>query len=98
MSTGALLVGIAVMTVVLAYVARPFHRRPGGEDLDKAIEAWIAEDRLDTGEVKRSRPNEAKPGGVEAPAANCCSRCGRAVAWNDRFCSGCGVGLTGETQ
>jgi hypothetical protein len=40
MSIGTVLVTIALMLVVTAYLARPF-RKP--TDLDRTIEAWVAQ-------------------------------------------------------
>jgi hypothetical protein len=40
MSIGTVLVTIALMLVVTAYLARPFRKTA---DLDRAIEAWVAQ-------------------------------------------------------
>jgi hypothetical protein len=40
MSIGTVLVTIALMLVVTAYLTRPFRKT---EDLDRAIEAWVAQ-------------------------------------------------------
>jgi hypothetical protein len=93
MSVGALLIGIALLTVVAAYVARPFRTAREGADPDKAIEFWVAQVR---GEQEMS-PEGGEPGGsdLRADTVNYCPECGRRVASDDRFCSRCGTKLRG---
>lgn len=82
MSVGAVLAGVGVLLVVVAYVARPFRKTAGDRALDRAIEAWIAqmedEQRLFTDGL-----------------INNCSQCGHRVSHDDRYCSGCGSRLKG---
>ena len=47
MSIGSILVGIALILGVGAYLARPFRR--GRVDLDRAIETWVSQVRADEG-------------------------------------------------
>lgn len=82
MSIGTVLVGIAVVLLVGAYLARPF--RKGEADLDRAIESWVAQVRAE------GRPKEGEP---EAGSVSYCPQCGRRVRPDDRFCSGCGTPL-----
>jgi hypothetical protein len=46
MSIGTVLVAIALVLVLAAYLARPF-RKPA--DLDQAIEAWVAQVKREQG-------------------------------------------------
>jgi hypothetical protein len=47
MSLGGILVGVALILVVGAYLARPFRT---ATDLDRAIEAWVAQVRAEEAE------------------------------------------------
>jgi len=87
-SVGAILIGIALALVVGAYLARPF--RPATMDLDRAIEAWVAEARAKErgSEGARERENEETKGTI-----NYCPKCGRRVGPDDHFCAGCGAPL-----
>ncbi len=100
MSLGALLVGAGAMAVVIAYVVRPFRGEREGSDLDRAIEAWIAQARseLAVGEESGADRSKVASAGVEASVINFCSECGRKVARGDRFCPGCGSRLRGEGE
>ena len=84
MSVGSVLVGIALTLVVGVYLARPFRVVITSENtnLDQDIEAWVAQVRAEG----------QGGGGVEMPV-NFCSRCGRRVGPDDRFCPGCGTRL-----
>ena len=82
MSIGTVLVGIGVVLLVGAYLARPF--RKGEMDLDRAIETWVAQVR--SGEQQEETEPEATP-------TNYCPQCGRRARPDDRFCSGCGTQL-----
>jgi len=84
MGIGTILVGAACALVVGAYLARPFRKTE--PDLDRAIEAWIAQVRKG-GEAEVQGSNEA------AEAVNFCPQCGRHVGHNDHFCPGCGAKL-----
>ena len=97
MSTGAILVGIGVLLVVVAYVARPFRAATTGEDLDRAIEAWVERARREEVGGKRPESRRERGGDVEDELAviNFCPQCGRQAAPDDRFCSGCGTRLRG---
>lgn len=91
MSIGSVLVGIAVVLIVGAYLARPFRTVTVGEgaNLDRDIEAWVAQ----------ARPRETEIGSVEVDAEepmNFCFQCGRRVVPGDRFCAGCGTQLMRE--
>lgn len=98
MSAGAVLVGIAVLAVVVAYVARPFRSLSRGDDMDETIEAWIAQVELETGEERITQGNRVESKQEKNSVINHCSQCGRRVSVDDRFCSGCGTGLRGEVQ
>jgi len=104
MTVGSILVGVAVLAVVVAYLARPF--RPAGMSADRTIEAWVkqvrAEDpgrQLSSGKPKHGRKDDATASAQPAEAdgagqaINYCPKCGRRVDPDDRFCSGCGTEL-----
>lgn len=95
MSIGAVLVGIGALAVVVAYVVRPFRVRAASMELDRAIEAWVAQAR-----DEQALSEEAGAGGgvqgserPEKSVINFCPQCGRRVAADDRFCSACGARL-----
>jgi len=45
MSVGSILIGVALLLVVGAYLARPFRRTQA--DLDQALERWVAQVRAE---------------------------------------------------
>lgn len=100
MSIGSVLIGVAVLAVVAAYLARPF-RASAAAGPDRSIEAWVAQVRE---EERRSRSGEEKKSarpveeGRDDQAVNYCPQCGRRVAPDDRFCSGCGRPLSRRTE
>ncbi len=87
MSVGSILVGVGVLLVVAAYLARPF-RAQGAASVERTIEAWVAEARA-------ARPS---PAAEEGEAALFCSQCGRRAAPDDRFCARCGARLRREEE
>jgi len=90
MGVGSVFLGIALLLVVAAYLARPFRIARAGMDLDRAIEAWVAQVRVEghgDGEVEE-RGSE----GAERQV-NFCPQCGQRVGPNDRFCAQCGAPL-----
>lgn len=93
MSIGSVLIGIAVLAVVTAYVARPF-RQSTTMSLDRTIEAWVAEVR----EAGREEAFQPVEGRGPARALNYCPQCGQQVHPGDRFCSGCGTRLSRRTE
>jgi len=97
MSIGAILVGIGALLVVVAYVARPFRAATTGGDLDRAIEGWVERVRREEAGGKRAESRREYEGDVagECAVINFCPQCGRQVAPDDRFCSGCGMRLGG---
>jgi hypothetical protein len=90
MSIGSILVGVALVLGVGAYLARPFRR--GRVDLDRAIETWVSQVRV--GEGGEETAAEAAASAVEG-AVNYCAQCGRRLGPDDRFCAGCGKPLPG---
>ncbi len=88
MSTGSVLVALALAVVVGAYLLRPFRRQAGP---DRAIEAWVAR-------VRAGYPVEAPAAVPEEAEVNFCPRCGRRVGPEDRFCARCGAPLRGGGQ
>lgn len=82
MSIGSVLVGIALVLIVAAYLARPFRRVEA--DPDRAIEVWVAQ-------VRAERE-------TESVMVNYCPQCGRRLGPNDRFCAGCGTRLQGGAE
>lgn len=97
MSIGAILIGVSALAVVVAYVARPFRTATSSGDWDRAIEAWVARARDEeaTGGLAEGRREYSGDEDREAAAVNFCPQCGRHVASDDRFCSGCGTRLRG---
>ena len=104
MSIGSILVGIAVLAVVVAYLARPF-RPADSASIDRTIETWVRQvqdEELDPSE--RAQEEHAgdgmAPAGAEpaARSVNYCSQCGQRVASDDRFCSSCGARLRRSTR
>jgi hypothetical protein len=99
MSIGSILVGIAALALVVAYVARPF-RPTHSASIDRTIEAWVAQVQGDELAV-RERPERQRvaerPGPAEmdrsARPINYCPQCGQRVASEDLFCSACGAQL-----
>ena len=75
MGVGSVLVGIAVGLVVVAYLARPFLVARARRDVDRAIEAWVAQVRAGH-----------TPGGGQV---NYCPRCGHRIGPGDHLCAGC---------
>lgn len=99
MSIGSVLIGISVLAVLAAYLARPFRATAPG-DPDRAIEAWVA--RIgDQGYDVTDRPPRTQASETMQPeegasvdrVLNFCPQCGRRVDRHDRFCSGCGARL-----
>ncbi len=83
MTPGTLLCTLAIAVVVAAYVARPFRRAP--DDIDRAIEGWIAQEtRL---RLARSKKDP-----------NICPHCGRRIKPQHRFCRGCGAIVIREVK
>jgi len=97
MSIGAILVGIGALLVVVSYVARPFRSAASSGDMDRVVEAWVARARGGEKNNGRTETRGEHPGSADAEAApiNFCPQCGRRVAADDRFCSGCGDRLRG---
>ncbi len=99
MSFGAVLAGVGVLIVLVAYVARPFRKTAEDRTLDRAIEAWIAQMEDKQGVLQHSvgtdggagaRDDQRGGGPTDDGVINNCSQCGRRVSQDDRYCSGCG--------
>ena len=90
MSTGSILIGIALTLVVGAYLARPFRASHVGADVDQVIENWVA----------NARPQDVAPSSTreESDPINFCPQCGRRAVPGDRFCAGCGTQLSGSRE
>lgn len=86
MEIGAILVGIALTAVVVAYLARPF--RVVNMRSDQAIEAWVSRVRAKQG-GRVVEEQRIKQGGRDEEI-NFCPQCGRRAGPDDRFCAGCG--------
>ncbi|MGD2145755.1 MAG: zinc-ribbon domain-containing protein [Anaerolineae bacterium] len=93
MDVGTLLVGVALLLVVVGFVARPFRAAARELDPGKAIEFWVARarDAEEAGGPRAEGPVSPDSG----ESVNYCRECGRRVAADDRFCSGCGTRLRG---
>ena len=93
LSVGSILVGIALSIIVAAFVARPF-RPKQGMDFDRATEVWVSRARA-ARELPPEEEASATPPADEEEPVNFCSKCGRRVTPEDRFCPGCGKSLRG---
>lgn len=94
MSIGSILVGVALILGLGAYLAQPFRR--GRVDLDRAIETWVSRVRVDEGGGDAEAfAVEGALAGASEEATNYCPQCGRRVGPDDRFCAGCGKPLPG---
>ena len=93
MGIGSILVGIALLLVVVAYLARRFRVAGAGPGLNRAIEAWVAQVRAQGEGGRRGRGAEEQGGGEAGERAAYCPQCGRRVGPDDRFCAGCGTPL-----
>lgn len=93
MSLGAILVGIAVTMIVIAYAARPFRRTT--TDHDAVIESWVAQLTPPTHTPTPPPPHSPTPP-LPHSQTNFCPQCGRRVQPDHRFCPGCGYRLPVE--
>jgi hypothetical protein len=90
MGIGSILVGIALLLVVAAYLARPFRVARPGVGLDRAIEGWVAQVEAEgrgnggVGELGSERAGRR---------VNFCPQCGQGASPGDRFCAQCGAPL-----
>jgi len=93
MDLGTLLVGIALLVVVIGFIARPFRTAARELDPGKTIEFWVgrARDAEEAGALAAEGPVSPDLG----ESVNYCRECGRCVAADDQFCSGCGTRLHG---
>ena len=105
MSLGTVLVSLAILSVVAAYIARPFRRV--AINVEATIEAWVSQARAarssasDAGFevaatplVKLSKPEPGDAGlpDVDEPM-QFCPHCGRRVEPDHMFCPRCGKPL-----
>ena len=86
MNAGSALIGVAVVLVVVAYLARPFRSTQVSRDLDQVIEGWVALVRAE-GKLP-----------TEDGTPDTCPCCGHPVAPHDRYCAACGAPLTGSVE
>jgi len=93
MDVGTLLVGIALVLVVVGFIARPFRAAARELDPAEAIEFWVA--RAREADETSAPPAEGSVSPDPGESVNYCRECGRRVAADDRFCSGCGTRLRG---
>lgn len=90
MGIGSIVVGIALLLIVAAYLARPFRVARANVELDRAIEAWVAQVR---GEGHRGGGGEELGSEGAERQVNFCPQCGQRVGPGDRFCAQCGAPL-----
>ncbi|MBN1246043.1 MAG: zinc ribbon domain-containing protein [Anaerolineae bacterium] len=101
MSIGALLIGLAALILVVAYIVSPFQRKAEAVDLDAQIEAWVTAAR------RAEEPKVTVGGGAPAMAetqrgvshekvAHYCHHCGEPVRPDHRFCPNCGTRLVDD--
>ncbi|MFW6082998.1 MAG: zinc ribbon domain-containing protein, partial [Chloroflexota bacterium] len=91
MNLGSILIAIAVLAVVVTYLARPF-RLDERFISDRTIDAWVAWVRA---EAEDEKTDAGGSGGrtddrMEAGDLTLCPACGQPVRTSDRFCSACG--------
>jgi hypothetical protein len=98
MSIGSAFVGLAVAAVVVAYLALPFRRRRADVEVDRAIEAWVAQVRADRDLTPDVVPSPASAALPDQEQLGFCPQCGRSVAPDDLFCSRCGRRLRGGAE
>ena len=87
MTGASILIGAALALVTAAFLARPF-RAARNQDLTRSIERWVGE----------ARSGHSAAVAVADPAsdvARFCRQCGRSLAPDSRFCSGCGTPVEG---
>jgi hypothetical protein len=90
MGIGSIAVGMALLLILVAYLARPFRVARANVGLDRAIEAWVAQVQAEghgDGEVEEHRSEGAER------RINFCPQCGQRVGSGDRFCAQCGAPL-----
>ena len=90
MGIGSIFVGIALLLVVVACLVRPFRVARAGAGLDRAIEAWVAQVRV---EGQGDGGVEEQVGQGAGKQVNFCPQCGQRVGPGDRFCAQCGAPL-----
>lgn len=73
MSPGSILIGVAVMVAVGAYLARPF-RRTDSNLLDEVLERWVAQVRAEKMTPAAFCPQCGQP---VAPPDRFCRACGK---------------------
>jgi len=95
MGWGSMLVSLAALIGVSAYVARPlFSSSP---DADWVIEAWIAQVRSEQRGSAHAAPRDlpvAAGAGAADDVINFCPTCGRRVEPDHVYCPACGRRLT----
>jgi hypothetical protein len=95
MGIGSMLVGVALLLVVAASLARPFRVARAGADLDRAIEVWVAQVRAEGHGDAGTGEHESEGTGRRV---NFCPQCGQRVGPGDRFCAQCGAALGEEER
>ncbi len=105
MSLGTVLVSLAILSVVAAYIARPFRRV--AINVEGTIEAWVSQARAlgssapDVGFEGEANPlvdlSTPEPGDAGLPGSDepmqFCPHCGRRVEPDHMFCPRCGKPL-----
>lgn len=74
MSVGSILIGVALLLVVGAYLARPFRRTQA--DLDQALERWVAQVRAEKLAPTAFCPSCGQPVAAEN---RFCRACGKSL-------------------
>ncbi len=93
LSVDAVLIGLAAMILLVAYVVYPFRRKT--RDAGVWIEAWVAEVRRTQGGDPSKGPaaEAASRASPIAGRSHFCHHCGQPVAPDHRFCPNCGTRL-----
>ncbi len=92
MTGPSLLIGAALALAAAAYLARPF-RAAQREDIGRSIEQWVAAARF-----QPASPTAPISAVITTDDVRFCRQCGRGLAPDSRFCSGCGTPVDGQRQ
>lgn len=95
MTIGSMLIGVAALSVVVAYLARPLRSR---WITDQAIDTWVAVVRREQAGTCKPAEGEDQPteGKTDQRSLPTCPGCREAVRQGDQFCSSRGERLRDE--
>jgi hypothetical protein len=95
MGLGSLLVGVALVLVAGAFLARPFQTAKKTGNLEQTIEGWVERVRTQSTSAVAPAPPDLDGDrlNLEATDVSYCPQCGSRVGPDARFCSHCGARL-----